>query len=238
MPGEYFDFNKYFTSFENNPSIQNSIEKILSSITPGIIFEWITDKNLQKKGVDLITEDKDNSKKKFFDLKGVSNAHNHHYLEDISIEIVSIYEKYKETRGNKGRSWLFKEKSETTELLYFWLDENNNVLPEVVIIEFKALKEWANYFFNIYELYPFLVSKKIASQIKNQARKTEYLGDFKGFSVFSANNKNYHTINVKMELGFLNNLFSQFKLGQIYKLKELVPEESTHAHEPVLWDFL
>jgi len=233
--GNIFDFDEYFTNFENNPIIKEDIEDILLSFYPLARFEWITDYKLQKKGIDLRLYIDFNWHN--IDLKGITYAKNHHYLEDISIELVSNYTKYLNTKGKKGKSWLFKAESETDSILYYWLDSNNRVKPTIIFVDYSALREWASYFFNLYELFPFLNCRNIQSALKNQTKRTIFLGKFKGFEVFSARNKDYFTINLKTQLKHLNNIFKQFDLKELYGIEKRVFREGIIPNNLKLSDF-
>ena len=185
-------------------------------------FTWVKDEELQKKGIDLKLY-KGLEKLVLVDIKGISVAKNHHYMEDISIELVSDYEKFVRTKGKEGQSWLLKNDSKTDYLLYYWLDDCDNVKPTIFMIDFKGLKEWVRFYFNLYELYPFLkesdVQKAIAThELDNY--KTAYLGKFKKFKIFSAKNVGYFTINFKIKLKRLNAIFKQFDLGSIIKITD------------------
>lgn len=211
-----FDFYADFQRFENNPAIQNKIEKIICWNNPLAQFEWITDKKLQKRGVDV--KILKNGRCFNIDIKGVSYANNHHYLEDISIEIVSNVDEYLSSKGKRGLSWLFKTDSLTEELLYYWLDAGGSVKSTIVIIPFKSLWKWGHVYFNQFEFYRFL--KRAEKKIRDQKYRTEYIGKFKDFEVFSAKNRYYYTINCKTVLTYLNGIFHEFELDEIYSLKK------------------
>lgn len=235
MASNFFDFDEYFTNFENNPVIKEDIESIIRSRYPHARFEWITNYDLQKKGIDLKFYTKYDCSN--IDLKGITYAKNHNYLEDISIELVSNYTKYLSTKGKEGKSWLFKEENETDELLYYWLDSNNSVKPKIIFIEYSALREWASNFFNLYELFPFLNCRDIQSALKKQTKKTIFLGKFKGFEIFSAKNKNYFTINLKIQLKYLNDVFKQFDLEELHIIEKKASCENIISKKEKLSDF-
>jgi len=215
----HFDPTKDFYHYENNEKFQHAIEHIILSIDPLYSFEWISEFEQQKTGIDLILRYGPISQN--IDIKAVTYADNHHYLEDISIELVAKYFKFIDSKGQKGKSWLFKDESKTDKLLYFWLDQFENVRSTIIIIPFSSLKQWASSFFNIFELVPFLNQNRIKKIIRDQISYTRKIGQFKDFNLYSHNNKNsYFTISTPVKLTYLNGVFEKFNLELIYQISE------------------
>ena len=216
-----FSFEKEFEQFENNSKIQDQIISILQSRDPKLFGRWVANEEDQKKGIDLVVY------KEFtlfhVDVKGVSHAKNHHYLEDISIELVGNYRYWLNTSGKEGRSWLFKANYETHYLLYYWLDKNGDVLPGILLILYNDLRKWAEKYFKFHEFQTFLSLDNIKDNIFHQKKRSLKLGNFKGFPIWSARNYDektgycYFTINTPVKIDYLNREFNELNLRSITK---------------------
>ncbi|MFW9970143.1 MAG: hypothetical protein ACFFDF_08080 [Candidatus Odinarchaeota archaeon] len=217
-----FNFDEYFDRYENNRKIQKQIEDIIKVRYPDCTFQWIEDKERQEKGLDLILWN--GWAKLNIDIKGISYARNHHYLKDISVELVSNYDLWINTKGNQGQSWLFKITSETHAVLYYWLDKNGNVMSRLILIYYDDLRKWGSYYFPFNDLFNFLRQIAINKKIKTQSKKSQYLGKIDGFALHSARNLNktvnsfYYTINTGVQLKEVADFFKESQLEKIVML--------------------
>jgi len=218
---DIYRFSEDLKKFENNTKWQKQIIEILKSNDPNLTYEWVekNDKQNQKQGKDLILY-KD-IYIAYIDIKAITYSdkpNKHPYLKNIPLELINNYKIYIKTKGKQGISWLFNSNYQTHYVLYYWLDQDQNVRDTLIIINYKDLRKWAEEIFDFKIFYQSISSDPIYNKINSQKKATDFVSYFNGFSIFSCKNEGaYFTINTPIELDFLNKELQKKGLSPICK---------------------
>ena len=221
-----FNFDDYFHKYENNKAYQEELEKIIISRYPNASIEWFKEKEIQKKGIDFKIIN--NFQEISCDLKLITPAKNHRYLENISLELVSDYDLWVNTKGVHGRSWARKADSQTNAICYAWISDlyNKTLQTKIILIYYSSLSHFIDNFFPRDKLHDFLAQPQINILIKNADSGSSMIGKFHKFKLWSHRNEKiqtqsfYYTITTPLWLPSLKEYFGKKGLTQITLLEK------------------